>query len=159
MSNFFHTLLKFTKKDGSHLGPSNLIIIKLNGPDLMMTTKLRSNRGLPFGIGFPSPNDRVTELCLPCLQLSGRLSERISELRMLRKISLHSNSFNGTIPSSRSKCMLLRSVFFQRTSSAFRFSTSCKTISLEASPANSLSASKPSTSRQMLSSARCRAPL
>ena len=50
MPNFFHTLRKFKKKDGSHLDPSDLIIKKLNGLDLMMVTKLRSNRGLSFGI-------------------------------------------------------------------------------------------------------------
>ncbi|RDX93394.1 putative LRR receptor-like serine/threonine-protein kinase, partial [Mucuna pruriens] len=63
--------------------------------------------------GVACSNDRVTELRLPRLQLGGRLSDRVSELRMLRKISLRSNSFNGTIPSSLSKCTLLRSLFLQ----------------------------------------------
>ena len=63
--------------------------------------------------GVACTNDRVTELRLPRLQLSGRLSDRVSELRMLRKISLRSNNFNGTIPSSLSKCTLLRSLFLQ----------------------------------------------
>lgn len=38
-----------------------------------------------------------------------------------------------------------------RTSRAFRFSTSCRTTSSATSPTNSLSASKPSTSRRTLS--------
>ncbi|KAL5061505.1 hypothetical protein RYX36_023242 [Vicia faba] len=58
-------------------------------------------------------NDRVTELRLPRLQLSGRLSERLSELSMLKKISLHSNFFNGSIPSSLMECKLLRFFFLQ----------------------------------------------
>ncbi|KAH1261327.1 putative LRR receptor-like serine/threonine-protein kinase [Glycine max] len=53
------------------------------------------------------------EMHLPCLQLGGRLNERISKLRMLRKISLCSNSFNETIPSLFSKCSLLRSVLLR----------------------------------------------
>lgn len=70
MPNFFCTLHEFMKKDGSHLGSSDLIIKNLNGSDLMMSTGLRTNIGLPFGIGFPSPNNRVTELRLPYLELS-----------------------------------------------------------------------------------------
>ena len=41
--NFFRTLPKFTKKGSNHSGPSDLIIKKLNGPDLMMATKLRGH--------------------------------------------------------------------------------------------------------------------
>ncbi|KAJ1422578.1 Serine/threonine-protein kinase, active site [Sesbania bispinosa] len=63
--------------------------------------------------GVSCKNDRVTELGLPRLQLGGRLSDRISDLRMLRRLSLRSNSFNGTIPPSLSKCTLLRAVFLQ----------------------------------------------
>ncbi|KOM45212.1 hypothetical protein LR48_Vigan06g051800 [Vigna angularis] len=58
--------------------------------------------------GVACMNGRVTELRLPRLQLGGRLSDRLSELRMLRKISLRSNNLNGTVPSSLSKCTLLR---------------------------------------------------
>ena len=49
----------------------------------------------------------VTELHLTRLQLSGTLSGCIFELHMLHKTSLCSNSFNDTIPSSLSKCMLM----------------------------------------------------
>ncbi|MCI33500.1 LRR receptor-like kinase, partial [Trifolium medium] len=63
--------------------------------------------------GVACNNDRVTELRLPRLQLGGRLSERLSELRMLRKLSLRSNFFNGTIPRALMKCKLLRFLFLQ----------------------------------------------
>ncbi|CAN4078775.1 unnamed protein product [Withania somnifera] len=58
-------------------------------------------------------NGRVTEIRLPHLQLSGPLTNQIGNLRMLRKLSLRSNSFNGTIPPSLFKCTLLHSVFLQ----------------------------------------------
>ncbi|XP_057968186.1 probable LRR receptor-like serine/threonine-protein kinase At4g36180 [Malania oleifera] len=56
---------------------------------------------------------RVTEIRLPRLQLGGRLTDRIADLNHLRRLSLRSNSFNGTIPPSLAKCTLLRSVFLQ----------------------------------------------
>ena len=63
--------------------------------------------------GVACSSNRVTELRLPRLQLGGRLSDRLADLTMLRKLSLRSNAFNGTIPRSLSKCTLLRSVFLQ----------------------------------------------
>ncbi|CAN0906456.1 Probable LRR receptor-like serine/threonine-protein kinase At4g36180 [Linum grandiflorum] len=56
---------------------------------------------------------QVRELLLPRLQLSGPLSPQIGELRHLRKLSLHSNSFNSSIPRSLSHCSLLRAVYLQ----------------------------------------------
>ncbi|PPD75842.1 hypothetical protein GOBAR_DD27229 [Gossypium barbadense] len=58
-------------------------------------------------------NRRVFELRLPRLQLGGRLTDRLCELRELRKLSLHSNNFNGSIPDALSQCTLLRAVYFQ----------------------------------------------
>lgn len=58
-------------------------------------------------------NGRVNELRLPRLRLTGALAPQISDLRMLRKLSLRSNFFNGSIPSSLAKCVLLHSVFLQ----------------------------------------------
>ncbi|KAF3646675.1 putative LRR receptor-like serine/threonine-protein kinase [Capsicum annuum] len=58
-------------------------------------------------------NGKVSELRLPHLQLTGPLTNQIGNLRMLRKLSLRSNSFNGTVPASLSKCTLLHSVFLQ----------------------------------------------
>ncbi|KAA8547461.1 hypothetical protein F0562_003675 [Nyssa sinensis] len=63
--------------------------------------------------GVACYNGRVSELRLPRLQLAGPLTEQIANLRMLRKLSLRSNLFNGTIPRSLSKCTLLHSVFLQ----------------------------------------------
>ncbi|KAM4117487.1 hypothetical protein ACB094_02G128600 [Castanea mollissima] len=60
--------------------------------------------------GVACSSNRVTELRLPRLQLGGRLSDRLADLPMLRKLSLRSNAFNGTIPRSLSKCTLLRSI-------------------------------------------------
>ncbi|XP_006343427.2 probable LRR receptor-like serine/threonine-protein kinase At4g36180 [Solanum tuberosum] len=62
---------------------------------------------------FCSNDSYVSEIRLPHLQLSGSLTTQISDLRMLRKISLRSNFFNGTIPASISKCKLLDTVFLQ----------------------------------------------
>ncbi|KAL2504027.1 putative LRR receptor-like serine/threonine-protein kinase [Abeliophyllum distichum] len=55
----------------------------------------------------------VRELRLPRLQLSGRLSDQLAELRMLRRLSLHSNNLNGSIPRALSECSLLRAVYLQ----------------------------------------------
>ncbi|KAA8531958.1 hypothetical protein F0562_006900 [Nyssa sinensis] len=63
--------------------------------------------------GVDCSSGRVSELRLPRLQLGGRLTEQISNLRMLRKLSLRSNFFNHTIPSSLSTCTLLHSIFLQ----------------------------------------------
>ncbi|XP_057435021.1 probable LRR receptor-like serine/threonine-protein kinase At4g36180 [Lotus japonicus] len=54
-------------------------------------------------------NNRVHELRLPRLQLTGQLS--LSNLPHLRKLSLHSNNFNSTIPSSLSRCLFLRALY------------------------------------------------
>uniref|UniRef100_F6GZR0 Protein kinase domain-containing protein n=1 Tax=Vitis vinifera TaxID=29760 RepID=F6GZR0_VITVI len=56
-------------------------------------------------------NGRVWELRLPRLQLGGRLTDQLSNLRQLRKLSLHSNAFNGSVPLSLSQCSLLRAVY------------------------------------------------
>ncbi|KAJ6378925.1 hypothetical protein OIU78_029023 [Salix suchowensis] len=58
-------------------------------------------------------NNRVAELRLPRLQLRGQLSDQFASLTSLRKISLRSNFFNGTLPHSLAKCTLLRAVFLQ----------------------------------------------
>ncbi|KAL3642050.1 hypothetical protein CASFOL_012865 [Castilleja foliolosa] len=60
------------------------------------------------------PRRRVSELRLPNLRLGGALSPQISNLRMLRRLNLRSNSFNGTIPSALFQCTLLHSVFLQQ---------------------------------------------
>ncbi|KAL0432380.1 UNVERIFIED_CONTAM: putative LRR receptor-like serine/threonine-protein kinase [Sesamum latifolium] len=56
---------------------------------------------------------RVSELHLPRLQLGGRLSEQLGDLRQLRTLSLHSNNLNGSIPEALSRCTLLRTVYLQ----------------------------------------------
>ncbi|KAJ1401340.1 Serine-threonine/tyrosine-protein kinase, catalytic domain [Sesbania bispinosa] len=55
--------------------------------------------------------NRVHELRLPRLQLTGPLSPSLSNLSQLRKLSLHSNNFNSSIPSSLSHCLFLRAVY------------------------------------------------
>ncbi|XP_047314865.1 probable LRR receptor-like serine/threonine-protein kinase At4g36180 [Impatiens glandulifera] len=64
------------------------------------------------GVGCSS-NGRVIELRLPRLQLSGPLTDQIGYLPMLRKFSIRSNSFNGTIPRFLFQCNLLYSVLMQ----------------------------------------------
>ncbi|KAI3464879.1 hypothetical protein Pfo_021542 [Paulownia fortunei] len=61
---------------------------------------------------------RVRELRLPRLQLSGRLSDQLGNLRQLRRLSLHSNNLNGSIPRALSECSLLRAVYLQYNSLA-----------------------------------------
>ncbi|KAE8729042.1 hypothetical protein F3Y22_tig00004004pilonHSYRG00037 [Hibiscus syriacus] len=63
--------------------------------------------------GIVCYNNRVRELLLPRLQLGGRLTDQLSNLRELRKLSLHSNNFRGSIPDALSQCALLRAVYFQ----------------------------------------------
>ncbi|CAN1158396.1 Probable LRR receptor-like serine/threonine-protein kinase At4g36180 [Linum perenne] len=58
----------------------------------------------------------VRELRLPQIQLAGRLTPQLGELRQLPKLSLHSNNFNGSIPHSLSQCSLLRAVYLQHNS-------------------------------------------
>ncbi|KAH6796296.1 hypothetical protein C2S51_037282 [Perilla frutescens var. frutescens] len=55
----------------------------------------------------------VVELRLPRLQLSGRLTEQLANLRQLQRLSLHSNNLNGSIPRALSECSLLRAVYLQ----------------------------------------------
>ncbi|GMY28313.1 probable LRR receptor-like serine/threonine-protein kinase At4g36180 [Fagus crenata] len=61
--------------------------------------------------GIVCYDNRVRELRLPRLQLGGRLSDQLANLRELRRLSLHSNHLNGSIPSSLSQCALLRAVY------------------------------------------------
>ncbi|KAL6493057.1 hypothetical protein OROGR_032816 [Orobanche gracilis] len=61
---------------------------------------------------------RVRELRLSRLQLGGRLSERLGNLRQLRRLSLHSNNLSGSVPLALSECSLLRAVFLQYNSLA-----------------------------------------
>ncbi|XP_073289968.1 uncharacterized protein [Primulina huaijiensis] len=63
--------------------------------------------------GILCADGRVHELRLPRMQLSGRLSDQLGNLRQLRRISLHSNNLNGSIPSSLSECSLLRVIYLQ----------------------------------------------
>ncbi|CAI0435858.1 unnamed protein product [Linum tenue] len=63
--------------------------------------------------GVTCSSSRVTDLRLPRLQLAGRLAPQLADLTQLRRLSLHSNSFNGSIPSSLSRCSLLRAVYLQ----------------------------------------------
>ncbi|KAK1391658.1 putative LRR receptor-like serine/threonine-protein kinase [Heracleum sosnowskyi] len=58
-------------------------------------------------------NDRVYELRLPRLQLAGPLSDQLANLRQLRRLSLHNNAFNSSIPLSLSTLSLLRAVYLQ----------------------------------------------
>ncbi|RZC52066.1 hypothetical protein C5167_020490 [Papaver somniferum] len=57
--------------------------------------------------------NRVRELRLPRFQLTGKLTDHLSNLTELRKLSLRSNRFNGTIPVSLAKCTRLRALFLQ----------------------------------------------
>ncbi|EXB60658.1 putative LRR receptor-like serine/threonine-protein kinase [Morus notabilis] len=66
--------------------------------------------------GVVCHQNRVREIRLPRLQLGGRLSPRLAELRELRKLSLHSNNLNGSIPPSLSRCALLRAVYLHNNS-------------------------------------------
>ncbi|KDP38592.1 hypothetical protein JCGZ_04517 [Jatropha curcas] len=63
--------------------------------------------------GIVCYGNRVRELRLPRLQLSGAISNQFANLRQLRKLSLHSNNFNGSIPTSLSQCSLLRALYLQ----------------------------------------------
>ncbi|PKU83726.1 probable inactive leucine-rich repeat receptor kinase XIAO [Dendrobium catenatum] len=61
----------------------------------------------------PVDGGPVVEVRLPRLRLSGPISDRLADLRFLRKLSLPSNLFTGTIPSSLSKLSDLRTLFLQ----------------------------------------------
>lgn len=113
----FHALL-LSRADDSHSNPEidALTAFKLNLHDPLgaLTSWDPSTPSAPCDWrGVFCTNRRVTEIRLPRLQLSGRISDRISDLRMLRKLSLRSNSFNGTIPPSLAFCTRLLSVFLQ----------------------------------------------
>ncbi|KAK9939228.1 hypothetical protein M0R45_015932 [Rubus argutus] len=47
-----------------------------------------------------SNDNQVRQLSLPRLHLAGRLSDQLANLRDLRRLNLHSNNFNGSIPPS-----------------------------------------------------------
>ena len=68
------------------------------------------------GILCSHDNNRVIELTLTRLQLSGPLSNSLSTLPQLRKLNLHSNNFNGSIPSSLSQCLFLRVIYLHNNS-------------------------------------------
>ncbi|OIW15593.1 hypothetical protein TanjilG_08169 [Lupinus angustifolius] len=61
-------------------------------------------------------NERVHQLTLTRLQLSGSISNSLSKLTQLRKLSLHNNNFTGSIPSSLSNCILLRAIYLHNNS-------------------------------------------
>ncbi|CAL0323840.1 unnamed protein product [Lupinus luteus] len=61
-------------------------------------------------------NKRVHQLTLTRLQLSGSISNSLSKLTQLRKLSLHNNNFTGSIPSSLSNCILLRAIYLHNNS-------------------------------------------
>ncbi|KAE8666421.1 Alpha/beta-Hydrolases superfamily protein isoform 1 [Hibiscus syriacus] len=62
--------------------------------------------------GIVCYNNLVRELRLPHLQLG----DQLSNLRELRKLSLHSNNFNVSIPDALSQCALLRAVYLHNNS-------------------------------------------
>lgn len=111
----FHALL-LSRADDTQSEIDALTAFKLNLHDPLgaLTSWDPSTPSAPCDWrGVFCTNRRVTEIRLPRLQLSGRISDRISDLRMLRKLSLRSNSFNGTIPPSLAYCTRLLSVFLQ----------------------------------------------
>ncbi|XP_073052892.1 uncharacterized protein [Primulina eburnea] len=63
--------------------------------------------------GILCADARVHELRLPRMQLGGRLSDQLGNLRLLRRLSLHSNNLNGSIPSSLAECSFLRVIYLQ----------------------------------------------
>ncbi|KAJ4702055.1 Receptor-like protein kinase [Melia azedarach] len=63
--------------------------------------------------GIVCYNNRVTEIRLPRLQLTGRLTDELASLHELRKLSLRSNNFNGSLPASLSQCSMLRAMYLQ----------------------------------------------
>ncbi|XP_042465674.1 probable inactive leucine-rich repeat receptor kinase XIAO [Zingiber officinale] len=56
---------------------------------------------------------RVVELRLPRLHLSGLISPRLADLRLLQRLSLRSNQFYGSIPPALASLGNLRSLFLQ----------------------------------------------
>ncbi|KAL5144422.1 putative LRR receptor-like serine/threonine-protein kinase [Glycine soja] len=62
--------------------------------------------------GIVCHNNRVHQLRLPRLQLAGQLAPNsLSNLLQLRKLSLHSNNLNSSIPLSLTRCVFLRAVY------------------------------------------------
>ncbi|CAO2834610.1 unnamed protein product [Amaranthus hypochondriacus] len=59
---------------------------------------------------------RVHQLRLPRLQLTAELSPQLANLRQLRRLSLHSNHFHGSIPHSFSSFSLLRALYLHNNS-------------------------------------------
>ncbi|XP_021743828.1 probable LRR receptor-like serine/threonine-protein kinase At4g36180 [Chenopodium quinoa] len=59
---------------------------------------------------------RVDQLRLPRLQLTGVLSPELGKLRQLRRLSLHSNHFHGSIPRSFTELSLIRALYLHNNS-------------------------------------------
>lgn len=115
-SLLFLLLVLLSRADDTHPEIDALTAFKLNLHDPLgaLTSWDPSTPSAPCDWrGVFCTNRRVTEIRLPRLQLSGRISDRISDLGMLRKLSLRSNSFNGTIPPSLAFCTRLLAVFLQ----------------------------------------------
>ncbi|KAL2509340.1 Leucine-rich receptor-like protein kinase family protein [Forsythia ovata] len=58
-------------------------------------------------------SSEVRELHLSRLQLSGLLTVELAKLRQRCRLSLYSNSLNGSIPGGMSQCILLRAIYLQ----------------------------------------------
>ena len=74
----------------------------------------------------PMKSTQTYKRCRFCMNYGDRelgccSSDSLSTLSQLRKLSLHSNNFNGSIPSSLSQCLLLRAVTFTTTHSPARY--------------------------------------
>ncbi|CAN1239406.1 Probable LRR receptor-like serine/threonine-protein kinase At4g36180 [Linum grandiflorum] len=83
--------------------------LAIHDPLTVLESRNRSTPSAPCDWrGIACFRGQVCELLLPQLQLSGPISPQIGDLRHLRKPSLHSNSFNGSIPRSLSRYSLLR---------------------------------------------------
>ncbi|XP_058785407.1 probable LRR receptor-like serine/threonine-protein kinase At4g36180 [Vicia villosa] len=66
--------------------------------------------------GILCSNNRVHQIRLPRLQLSGSISSSLSNLTQLRKLSLHSNNLISSIPPSLSQCLFLRAIYLHNNS-------------------------------------------
>ncbi|KAL5073896.1 hypothetical protein RYX36_012880 [Vicia faba] len=66
--------------------------------------------------GILCSNNRVHQIRLPRLQLSGTISSSLSKLTQLRKLSLHSNNLISSIPPSLSQCLFLRAIYLHNNS-------------------------------------------
>ncbi|KAL8250811.1 hypothetical protein R6Q59_034504 [Mikania micrantha] len=114
---FSATLLTYADRSPETLAEIDALVdFKLNVRD-PLNALAGWNRSTPSAPcdwrGVGCSGGQVSDLRLPHLQLQGVLSSKLGNLRMLRRLSLRSNSFNGSIPSSLSKCDLLQHVFLQ----------------------------------------------